>query len=241
MRSQHLPDINLRYWLGITLASVFGTNMGDFYAHETGLGILPGLGVLAILCAIVFAIEYIDQGVRELYYWLVIIIIRTGATNIADYTAYRLHIPELALNSGLIILLVMFALIQARSNSGRAKDAQLPATGSVYWLAMLTAGVLGTVLGDVCEHAFGEGVAAIGLCIALVATLLWRRGRIGLLYWLVIAVARTAGTAIGDWLAENHIFNIGLSFSTAITALLFIGVLVLWPRSSDARMPNATS
>lgn len=240
MRSQHLPAINMRYWFGITLASVFGTNMGDFYAHETGLGIVPGLCVLAILCAAVFAIEYIDRGARELYYWLVIIIIRTGATNIADYTAYRLHVPELALNPGLIILLAVFALIQARSNSGRVRGGQLPSTGTVYWLAMLTAGVLGTVLGDVCEHAFGEGVAAIGLSIVLAATLLWRRSGSGPFYWLIVAVARTAGTAIGDWLAENHVFNIGLSLSTAITAVLFIGVLVLWPRSSVARLPSTT-
>jgi uncharacterized membrane-anchored protein len=234
MRAQHLPKITLRYWSGITLASVFGTNLGDLYAHESGLGILAGLGVLAILCAVVFAVERVDDAAREIYYWLVIIIIRTGATNIADYTAYRLHVPEPVLNSGLIILLAGLAYAQSRPSIAAAAGGsadRLPATGILYWLAMLTAGVLGTVLGDVCEHAFGEGAAAVALSIALIGVLLLRRQLVGSFYWLIIAVARTAGTAIGDWLAENRQLNIGLTYCTLMTGLLFVGILVLWRRN----------
>jgi uncharacterized membrane-anchored protein len=227
MRLQHLPSINLRYWIGITLASIFGTNMGDFYAHESGLAILPGLGVLALLCGGVFAAERFDRGSRELYYWLVIIVVRTGATNIADYSAFGLHIPPVALNAGLITLLAVLAMLQARSQSTRSSSSRLSSTGPIYWIAMLTAGVLGTALGDLCEHAVGQGVAALGLTAALIAVLVWRRGNSGAYYWLIIAVARTAGTAIGDWIAENHTLNIGLAYSTLMTGLLFTGTLVL--------------
>jgi uncharacterized membrane-anchored protein len=236
MHPQHVPRINLRYWLGITLASVFGTNMGDLYAHESGLSILPGLGVLAVLCAVVFLVEHLDTGARELYYWLVIIIIRTGATNIADYTAYRLRVPELGLNAGLILMLVLLAVVQRRTTTPKESSAaRLPATGGSYWVAMLTAGVLGTVLGDVCEHFFGKGLAAVALAAVLAAALIWRRGGIGPFYWLIVAVARTAGTAIGDWVAENRTLNIGLPFSTLMTGLLFVGLIVVWrPRSMPA-------
>ena len=233
MQSQHLPPINLRYWCGITLASVFGTNMGDFYAHTSGLGIGAGLAVLAVLCAIVFALERMDVGSREWYYWLVIIIIRTGATNIADFSAFRLHVPELLINGGLIAFLVVLALMQGRQSIASAGISdRMPATGISYWIAMLTAGVLGTTLGDVCEHAFGEGVAAIGLSAILVSVLFWRRGSIGSYYWLVIAVARTTGTAVGDWLAENHILHIGLPLSTLLTGLAFGGLLAFWQPGS---------
>jgi uncharacterized membrane-anchored protein len=233
MRAQHLPPINLRYWAGITLASVFGTNLGDFYAHESGLGIVPALGILAAVCAAVFVLESVDRAPRELYYWLVIILIRTGATNIADYLAYRVPIPELALNSGLIVLLAALALAQrSRKPAAPESDSRLPATGPLYWLAMLTAGVLGTVLGDVCEHTFGDGPAALGLSAALIGVLVWRRFAIGAFYWLIVAVARTAGTDIGDWLAENHVLNIGLSYATLLTGVTFVGVLALWrPRA----------
>jgi MYXO-CTERM domain-containing protein len=229
MRPQHVPRINLRYWLGITLASVFGTNMGDLYAHDSGLAILPGLGVLGVLCAMVFIVEHFDTGARELYYWLVIIIIRSGATNIADYSAYRMRIPALALNAGLIIMLIVLAVLQRRTTTPEASPAaRLPATGVIYWIAMLTAGVLGTVLGDVCEHSAGDGPAAVALAAVLAVVLWWRRRSVGPFYWLIVAVARTAGTAIGDWLAEDRTLNIGLPFSTLITGLLFVGLLYLW-------------
>ena len=102
MKYIHVPRIDARYWTGITLASVFGTNLGDFYAHESGLGIVQGLAVLALLAAIVFVIERFEQRRHQAYYWLVIILIRTGATNIADYLAYRARVPELSLTLGLV-------------------------------------------------------------------------------------------------------------------------------------------
>ena len=80
--------MDARYWTAITLASVFGTNLGDFYAHESGLGYREGLVRMAVLTAIVFAVERFEDLRHQAYYWLVIIIIRTGATNIADYMAW---------------------------------------------------------------------------------------------------------------------------------------------------------
>jgi uncharacterized membrane-anchored protein len=240
MQEQHLPQINLRYWIGITLASVFGTNLGDLYAHETNLGIAPGLTLLALLCAAVFVVEHFDRGTREVYYWLVIVIIRTAATNIADYTAYELNVPEIVLNAGLIALLFVLAWLQRRMTAGNSGFAdRLPATGRIYWVAMLTAGVLGTVLGDVCEQTFGEGVAALGLASLLVGVLFWRRAAIGSTYWLIVAVARTAGTGIGDWFAENRTLNVGLPCSTLVTGLLFVGVLLLWRQRSIRATLNA--
>jgi uncharacterized membrane-anchored protein len=87
MKISHLPRIDLRYWAAIFLASVFGTNMGDLYANESGLGIGLGLAVLAVLTALVFLAERFEDLHHEIWYWLVIVIIRTGATNIADWLA----------------------------------------------------------------------------------------------------------------------------------------------------------
>jgi uncharacterized membrane-anchored protein len=235
MKYIHTPRVDARYWTAITLASVFGTNLGDFYAHESGLGIVKGLAVLALLAAVGFLVEHFENRRHEAYYWLVIILIRTGATNIADYLAFRVRVPAVILTLSLIGLLCLFGWGTHRAlRADRESARALPKTDAAYWLAMLSAGVFGTVMGDICEHAIGEGVACITLTALLLGVLFAGRGRAAQmiwLYWTTIAVARTAGTAIGDWLAENKLLHIGLSFSTVITGLAFVAVLVLWRRS----------
>ena len=112
---------------------------------------------------------------------------------------------------------------------------------------MLTAGVFGTVMGDICEHAIGEGVASIGLTALLLGVLFAGRGRaaqIIALYWTTVAIARTAGTAIGDWLAENKLLHIGLPVSTLITGIAFVAVLVLlrsWFKGAPALIESVSN
>lgn len=236
----HTPRVDARYWTAITLASVFGTNLGDFYAHESGLGIVKGLAVLALVAAIAFVVERFEQCRHEAYYWLVIILIRTGATNIADYLAFRIRVQPVVLTLGLIALLCLFGWGTHRAfRTSHNSSRTLPKTDAAYWLAMLTAGVFGTVMGDICEHAIGEGFASVVLTTLLLGVLLSGRGRaaqIIALYWTTVAVARTAGTAIGDWLAENKLLHIGLPVSTLLTGMAFVAVLVVWrSRTEEAR------
>src|SRR3954464_5978693 len=103
MKTYHVPTIDGRYWLGITLASIFGTNLGDLYAHESGLGLLGGLPILVFVFAVIYTAERFDRFGHDAYYWLCIIVMRTGATNIADYMAGRrgLNIDRLILSIGL--------------------------------------------------------------------------------------------------------------------------------------------
>jgi uncharacterized membrane-anchored protein len=174
--------------------------MGDFYAHESGLGIVQGLGVLALLVAIVFVIERFEQRRHEAYYWLVIILIRTGATNIADYLAYRARVPELSLTLGLVALLCLFDFFTHRASKAVGEPSRaLPKTDAPYWLAMLTAGVFGTVVGDICEHVIGEGAASLALTAVLLVILFlgWRRApQVIALCWVTMAVARTGRSSL---------------------------------------------
>lgn len=232
MKRIHVPDIDARYWLAITLASVFGTNLGDLYAHESGLPLLGGLCLLAALAAVAFLIERRDDRPHEVYYWLAIIIIRTGATNIADYLAFRVRVPPVALALGLVAVLAALAWgTHARAPRDRSgMRAGLPDTDATYWAAMLTAGVLGTVLGDDCSRLVGQGTASLGLGALLGVVLLLVGGRTASAgaYWGTVAVARTAGTAIGDWLAESKLLAIGLPLATLLTGLAFVAVLATW-------------
>jgi len=237
MQIRHVPTIYARYWGSIALASGFGTNMGDLYAHDSGLGLLGGVPVLVALFLVIYAIERSDKRSHDAYYWLCIIIMRTGATNIADYMAGRrgLGIDRLVLSIGFGVLLAVFAWWLGRvdrSSNGTVPLKTVPTTDPGYWVTMLTAGVFGTVLGDWCQHQFGENAATLGLTILLaVALLAYRNVLLGTLagYWLTVGVARTTGTAIGDWLAESPIPNLGLPLSTLITGTALAAVLILWP------------
>ena len=242
MQTQHVPRIDRRYWFAIACASIFGTNLGDFYAHNSGLGIGIGLLVLAALFAAVMAMEKKDSTSHEAWYWLAIIIIRTGATNIADYSAYRLHIPALLLLLGLAGLIALLAW-RNRPHPPAATVAPtqptLQQTNLAYWSAMLAAGVFGTVGGDVSSHAVGQGPASITWAILLTApiTLLnSRAATVVWVYWCIVALARTAGTCMGDFLAESRSLHLGLPLSTLLTGAAFIAILALWP--STRRNPS---
>jgi uncharacterized membrane-anchored protein len=236
MQSRHVPTINARYWAGIALASVFGTNMGDLYAHDSGLGLLGGLPVLVLLFLAVYAVERFDKRSHDAYYWFCIIIMRTGATNIADYMAGRrgMGIDRVTLSIGFGLLLALLAWWLGRVDRRSGDTAALktvPTTDPGYWVTMLTAGVFGTVLGDLCEHVFGDNVAVIGLTVLLAVVLLAYRNFASAAlasYWLTVAVARTTGTAIGDWLADSPSVSLGLPLSTLITGASLAAVLILW-------------
>jgi uncharacterized membrane-anchored protein len=43
MQQIHLPMLGARYWAALCLASIFGANMGDFFARNLGLGHVAGL------------------------------------------------------------------------------------------------------------------------------------------------------------------------------------------------------
>ncbi len=239
MQSKHLPAITPRYWAAIILASIFGTNMGDLYAHNSGLGLLGGLPILAVLFVAAYGAERFDRLAHDAYYWLCIIILRTGATNIADYLAGKrgLHIDRLVLTAGFAVLITALAFVALKKGEQAKQGKALPETDLLYWATMLSAGIFGTILGDYFEHTIGEGVAAIALSVALLPVLAvyWRAAAPSLfLYWGTISAARTTGTAIGDWLAENDILTIGLAVCTALTGLAFVAVLVAWKDRGQA-------
>jgi uncharacterized membrane-anchored protein len=151
MKEQHLPLLGPRFWAALCLASVFGANMGDFFAHNIGLGHVAGLPFLVFGFALVMAIERFDRMAHETYYWLGIILVRTAATNLGDFFAGDLRIARSLL---MAILAVVLALVIAlawrtrwKSLGGGPKAAVLSADAP-YWLGMLLAGTLGTVMGD---------------------------------------------------------------------------------------------
>jgi uncharacterized membrane-anchored protein len=80
--------------------------MGDLFARNLGLGHVAGLPFLAIALAIVIAAERYDRIQHQSYYWIAIIIVRTAATNFADFAAGDLKLPRMWVMAALTVLLV---------------------------------------------------------------------------------------------------------------------------------------
>jgi uncharacterized membrane-anchored protein len=212
MQQCHVPRLGARYWIALCLASVFGANMGDFFAHDIGLGHVAGLPFLAVALAAVFVVERFDRAVHETYYWLAIVIVRTAATNLADFLSVDLRLPKPWVMAGLAALLALsvaaaWRLVWRHRPDNNDAQGNLLRADYGYWLAMLIAGTTGTVMGDFFSHAW-RGLWPLPL------------------YWATIVMIRAAGTTVGDLVAARH--ALGLPLSTAVTGVLFVGFLVLW-------------
>jgi len=230
VNERHLPLLNVRFWAALCLASIFGANLGDFFAHDIGLGHVAGLPFLGIAFALVLVAERYDTGVREIYYWLAIILIRTAATNIGDFLAGDLKLPRPWVMAGLAVLLaIAIASIHQRRIPDRRRE--LLTADWLYWIGMLLAGALGTVMGDYVSHNLKLGdlmaSAALGVPLALLF-IVGSRGPIWSVpfFWVTVVMVRADGTVVGDWFAGRKM--LGLPLSTALTGLVLVAFLVIW-------------
>jgi uncharacterized membrane-anchored protein len=241
----HLPALGPRYWAALCIASIFGANMGDFFAHNLGLGHVAGLPFLAAALAIVMVAERFDPLRHQVYYWCAIIIVRTAATNFADFAAGDLKLPRLWIMVVLAMLLVAavwlswrFAWRQLANKADEVLCADLG-----YWVCMFLAGTLGTVIGDYSSHNLKLDDAGAAILLSPIVALLLVAGRNGRLlllplFWTTVVAIRAAGTAIGDTLAGRHM--LGLPLSTAMTGAVFIVLLLIWKQQARTAPVVAT-
>jgi uncharacterized membrane-anchored protein len=242
MRAQNLPTINARYWCAIAVASMAGANTGDFAARYLHLGHTGGLLPLALVFVAIVWAETRSRRATEAYYWLAIIVLRTGATNLADLATHDLHLGyplTLAALAALIIAILLFVCWRDGAAPASADGRKLPATDSAYWLAMLTAGTLGTAGGDFTADELGLGVGYGSLVLlAVFLIVLFGAIRIGKMslfwYWAAIVAARTAGTTMGDFLPSRRGLDLGLPLSTAITLATLAAIVIIWRDRSGA-------
>ena len=242
-----IPKLNMIYWGVLIAASIFGTNTGDFLSEYLKLGNVTGLPYLLVLLAGIFIWERFSPVASAAFFWAAIIVIRTGATNIADWT-HQLGIYGLILVPLIIAAFVFAVRYYAARLGGVVRDA--PKVDAVYWLCMALAGIVGTLLGDFSSAGLALASYGIGTLLGtttggfsfswfwvgqLIGSVIFglamvymfrRHGLTGLarpaVYWTMIALIRTAGTAMGDFLAHT---SLTLPGSTVLTGVVFVGLV----------------
>jgi uncharacterized membrane-anchored protein len=238
MQFKVTPKVGPRYWTAISIASICGTNPGDFVPDVLKMNAGAGLLLLALVFAALVIMDRFSKRGSEVFYWLAILTVRAAATNIADFSIGKAHLAYNLVAAVTSVLLGLLVSLQLRL-APRSSPGNFPPTGSFYWLSMLTAGTLGTVIGDGLGHAFSSvsiGVPiSVGMSTVVLATLLGIRARTALdsavSYWIVVVAVRWWGTNVGDILA----FVTSLSISLIISGLLLVITLVLWRKRETQR------
>jgi uncharacterized membrane-anchored protein len=210
MRKRNLPTIDAGYWAAIVAASICGTNIADLAAGPLGVGHVRGILPLAAIFLAIICAEKLLDWTTVAFYWLAIIVLRTMATNIADFAtrdlklSYPVFVSLLIALMGMMIWADRFRTDTALQRSA-ASIATLPRLDWSYWIVLLSAGALGTALGDWLAHA-GLGVYRASLIgIPLFASAVGAAYRYGLgkpWYWIAVAACLTWGTDIADMLVE---------------------------------------
>jgi len=120
------------------------------------------------------------------------------------------------------LIFVGILVLQHRSKPKQIKGA-LPPTDGFYWLTMLIAGSLGTVMGDAIGHSFNSvqvGVPISASIATLALLLIWTARTLMVWlsttsYWVAVVAVRWWGTNVGDVSA----FFLSLIASAVITGL----------------------
>lgn len=234
MRLKVTPNVGPRYWAAILVASMCGTNLGDTIPDVFKMSADSGLIMLAFMFALLMSAERATVRGSEAFYWIAILVVRAAATNIADYSIDQAHLTYLNVIATLVLLFSGILVLQHRSKSKQIKGT-LPPTGAFYWLTMLLAGSLGTVIGDALGHSFNSvqiGVPISASIATLALLLIWTtRTRMDWLgatsYWGAVVGVRWWGTNVGDVLA----FFLSLVPSTSITGSALAILLLTWRAS----------
>jgi uncharacterized membrane-anchored protein len=242
MQRKHVPATGLRYWAALSLVSIFGANLGDFSAHDLHLGHVLGLIPMAVLLAVVFIAERWDRSWNQAYYWLAIIIVRAAATNLGDFCSHNLG------QGGAVVLLIALLVLsitfwppaQSTPKDGAVERYALPTTDARYWTAMLIAGTVGTVIGDISSFGLHLGTALATLVQGAILGVIFYGGSRGMFamagyYWLTVVAVRSAGTSAGDFFAGKAV-GIGLPLSTLCTGLVFTVVVLVWKDQTSRQL-----
>ncbi len=243
MQTRNVPAAGVRYWTALSVASVFGANMGDFVSKNLHLGHWSGLPYLAAILAVTFAAEQRLRLRTVAFYWLAIVTMRTMATNLGDLITHDFKVPFPLAMAALAAMLAAILVAQGLMSPQRKVPtaSRVPDTDTWYWVAMLTAGTLGTVAGDFTADYIGLGDGGAALLLSgILAAIFMTRGMGNMtgawFYWVTVVAIRSAGTSVGDYLAGRHGLNLGLALTTPVTGLVLVALLLVW-RKAERPIP----
>lgn len=245
MQIDHVPEINGRYWALLAVCFFVGVSSGDLMVWYLGNSRALGVPLVALMFVSVLLVERIDRGSGPIWYWLAVTLIPMTSDDLVLLTARYLDLTRPWLIIGLSLTLIVTFLV-ARSDAMHVVEMNLmsrkrhvvPLTDTSYWLGLLLASMLGTVLCDLLMFRFGlrpAEVAILVVALLSVALTLKRRAHLHrrlILYWVIVIVIVLGANTVGRLLAAN----IGLKLSLVIGAAVMGGLLLNEKRKAANRL-----
>jgi uncharacterized membrane-anchored protein len=227
--SSRALDATPSYWFSMFAASALGTNLGDFAVGGIGDGRGASFAVLAAIATFGILLDRRSARRGELGFWLAIITLRAAATNVGDFLTH-----DMKIGYGTLTAVTGISTLIAGHYTRTDTWKRSPHVDARYWIAMLIAGIFGTIGGDLLSHTVGLYAAAAILCSVTVLVVGARRwviaqaaGMEAVSYWCVVLAERGAGTPFGDGLASHRALGLGLAHAMMVTSALLAAALIV--------------
>ena len=150
------------YWFTVVATTTVGTTLADFADRSLGIGYLGGtllLSTLLVLSLFIWritcgtiAVNSVNNGVTECFYWVTIMFSQTLGTALGDWTADS---EGLGYDGGILLFVGALAVIWAAS-----RFTSLSRT-ALFWSAFILTRPLGAVVGDFLDKPIASGGLAL--------------------------------------------------------------------------------
>lgn len=150
------------YWFTVVATTTVGTTLADFADRSLGIGYLGGtllLSTLLVLSLFIWrvtcgtvAVNSVNNGVTEIFYWVTIMFSQTLGTALGDWTADS---EGLGYDGGILLFVGALALIWAASRFTALSRTAL------FWAAFILTRPLGAVVGDFLDKPIASGGLAL--------------------------------------------------------------------------------
>jgi len=146
------------YWLAIIATTTLGTTLADFADRSLGIGYPGGsLLLLSLLLASLFAwhrtlgtvaIDSVQGGRAEVFYWVTILFSQTLGTALGDWTADS---AGLGYSGGIAVFVLLLTAVWAAYRWTKLSHTLL------FWAAFVLTRPLGAVVGDFLDKPHAQG------------------------------------------------------------------------------------
>ncbi len=207
-----------RYWLAVTLVSVFGTLVTDNLTTNLGLPLEASTVIFGVLLAGTFLAWYRSEGTlsihsivtsrRESFYWLAILFTFALGTATGDLMAE-------ALGLGYAVTGIIVASVIAITAVGWRFGLN---SVLAFWIIYILTRPLGASIGDYLSQSPTEGGLGLG---ATVTSLIFLVGIVGVVTYLAMTKADVIASS-ADFAADEAAERGGLWQTVAVVALVLI-------------------